>query len=543
VHLFDEDTFVCIRHEDDDELVAALEAAGFHQDDDVLDTWFSSALWPLSTLGWPRPEQFPETGGLVDTFNPSSVLCTARDIITLWVSRMVMFNRYFRDGLLPFRHVYIHPMIQDGYGQRMSKSLGNGVDPRDIVHSHGADALRFTLCRIATTTQDVRLPVDMMCPHCDSTFHPREMVSPAGYHVAAPEQQCHRCGKDIASGYGAASGAVIPDGQRPLARNTSAKFDEGRNFANKLWNAARFALQNLTDAEGGPGDDAGGVDDLALVDRWIIGRLHGTLHAIEDALADYQFNVYADAMYEFVWGDFCDWYLEAIKPTVRSSPGQQRVLAAVLDSILRLLHPICPFVTETLWPHVQAAGRPGLPGIELPPADLLAAAAWPDIACQVEDRAAVETFQQVQRLVEAIRAVRGSHGVPSRRRIRLLASPAVATLAGQAPEVVKVLGGLDAIEPLPDGRPEDAIPMAFEGEDCLLGGLADAVDVGSERKRLEKLVQAKERATDGFRRKLENPGYLAKAPAAVVEETRSRLAEAESQLAAARTALERITGH
>ncbi|MHC4107303.1 MAG: valine--tRNA ligase, partial [Planctomycetota bacterium] len=180
--------YVCIKdpegeHED---FVKQLEAAGYVRDPDVLDTWFSSGLWPISTMGWPRPQDSPETAGLLEIFNPSTVLVTARDIITLWVSRMVMFNRHLRDGKLPFRHAYINPVLQDGHGQMMSKSLGNGVDPRDIIHSHGADALRFVLCQIATSTQDIRMPVDMVCPHCSHGFHPQEATSPAGYRVAAP---------------------------------------------------------------------------------------------------------------------------------------------------------------------------------------------------------------------------------------------------------------------------------------------------------------------------------------------------------------------
>ncbi|MHC4991312.1 MAG: valine--tRNA ligase, partial [Planctomycetota bacterium] len=211
--------------DDQDELAAEAERDGFVRDPDVLDTWFSSGLWPLSTMGWPEPADFPETVGLLEAFNPTSVLCTGRDIITLWVSRMVMFNRYFREGEVPYRHVYINPMIQDGNGQRMSESLGNGVDPRDLIHSHGADALRFVLVRMATSTQDVRLPVDMICPHCETTFHPREITSPAGYRVAGPEQQCSKCSGTMISGYGVASGAATPSDDRPLARNSSTKFD------------------------------------------------------------------------------------------------------------------------------------------------------------------------------------------------------------------------------------------------------------------------------------------------------------------------------
>jgi valyl-tRNA synthetase len=181
--------YICVRGEADASVASDLEGAGFVQDEDVLDTWFSSALWPISTMGWPDPEAFPEAfpegSAVLNEWNPSDTLCTAREIITLWVSRMVMFNRYFNDGAIPFRDVYIHAMIQDGHGQKMSKSLGNGVDPRDIIHSHGADALRFTLAQMATATQDVRLPVDTVCPHCGAAFHPREITSPAGYRATS----------------------------------------------------------------------------------------------------------------------------------------------------------------------------------------------------------------------------------------------------------------------------------------------------------------------------------------------------------------------
>ncbi|MEM9021970.1 MAG: valine--tRNA ligase, partial [Planctomycetota bacterium] len=224
----------CCLREDDSELIAEIEAAGYVRDPDVLDTWFSSALWPLSTLGWPG-----ETDEL-KTWNPTSVLCTAREIITLWVSRMVMFNRYFKGGDLPFNDVFIHAMIQDGHGQKMSKSLGNGVDPMDIIHSHGADAMRYTLTKMTTQTQDVRLPVDMVAPGSGETFTPKYVSGPGGVKVAAPIQEHN--GEKMVSSYGVASGKEKPTDDMPLARNTSEKFDEGQKFANKLWNAFRFAL-------------------------------------------------------------------------------------------------------------------------------------------------------------------------------------------------------------------------------------------------------------------------------------------------------------
>ncbi|MEM9295951.1 MAG: class I tRNA ligase family protein, partial [Planctomycetota bacterium] len=222
--------------------IQELETVGWAQDPDVLDTWFSSALWPLSTLGWPAPEdfphEFPQGDAALQAWNPSAVLCTAREIITLWVSRMVMFNLYFR-GSIPFHDVFIHAMIQDGHGQKMSKSLGNGVDPMDIIHSHGADAMRFTLAHMTTHTQDVRMPVDCVDPHTGETFTPAVTTGSGGVKVMAPTQERH--GKAMTTAYGVASGLANPTDDAPLARNTSEKFDLGQRFCNKLWNAFRFS--------------------------------------------------------------------------------------------------------------------------------------------------------------------------------------------------------------------------------------------------------------------------------------------------------------
>jgi valyl-tRNA synthetase len=528
---------LCFGREDDttEELIRRAEADGFERDPDVLDTWFSSALWPLNTMGWPDPAAFEDTAGLLETFNPTSVLCTGRDIITLWVSRMVMFNRHFNGGKVPFRHVYINPMIQDGYGQRMSKSLGNGVDPRDIIHSHGADALRYSLVLMATSTQDCRMPVDMVCPHCAETFHPQEITSPAGYRVAGPTPTCPKCGKPMTSGYGAASGAARPTDEAPLARNTSAKFDRGRNFANKLWNATRFALHNLEG--GGRGTTSPG--DWTLVDRWIITRLHRTLHVVEDALADYQFSAYAEAMDDFVWRDFCDWYLEAIKPTVRSSPAQQQVLRTVLDATLRLLHPICPFITEALWPHVCATGASGLDGIRLAPSDLLATAAWPDIRCSIDDDEAATTFERVKTLVGAIRLIRAEKNVPVKRRITLHANDDARALIDAAGDIVQTLAGLETVAGL-DDRPGHVIPLAFEGGELFLSNIVDAVDVDAERDRLGRLIEEMESKAGNLRGRLANDAYLSKAPAHLVEETRGQLAQTDADLDAARRALESL---
>jgi valyl-tRNA synthetase len=524
---------VCLRREDDHETITMLEAAGFHQDPDVLDTWFSSALWPISTMGWPDPAEFPQTRGLLETFNPSTVLCTGREIITLWVSRMVMFNRIFRAGVLPFRDVYIHPMIQDGHGQKMSKSLGNGVDPRDIIASHGADALRFILVKMATATQDVRLPVDVLCPHCGRAFAPREVVTSSGHTVAAPLQECPSCGGGMTTAYGAASGAATPDASRPQALNSSGRFDDGRNFANKVWNAARFALGALGEA----GTAGAGAVPRRLVDRWMVTQLCRAWRTIEQAIAAYEFSAYADAMYDLVWRDFCDWYLESIKPTVGADAVQRQVLRTVLDAILRLLHPVCPFVTETLWPHLRELGEPGLAGVRVPRHDgPLARAPWPRIDSGAEDPGAEEEFTRIQGLVAAILNVRSEHRLPPRRAIVLHAPPQVLALVESGEGVVETRAVLGAVHPLGDA-PAGAVPLSFEAQRMWLEGVVQALDVTAERSRLEKALRRKQEAVMAYRRRLANADYLARAPAQRVQETRELLERTEAELDAAQVAL------
>ena len=525
------DLHVCLL---DDADGPALEAAGFTRDPDVLDTWFSSALWPLSTLGWPDPARWPGMSGLLDRYNPSSVLCTAREIITLWVSRMVMFNRYFL-GRLPFRHVFIHAMIQDGHGQKMSKSLGNGVDPRDIIHSHGSDAMRFTLVQLATNTQDVRLPVDMVDPWTGETFTPKWATTPAGYTVADAVQASPKDpSKRMISGFGAATGVATPSDETPLARNTSARFDLGRNFANKLWNATRFALSNLAQA-----DAASVAAPRTLLDRWMLARLAAATRAIDAGVADYEFHRVAEALYDLVWRDFCDWYLEGIKPTVRANATEQAVLAASLDAILRLLHPVCPFVTETLWPSVQAIrARTGeVEGLALAPSAFCTKAAWPAPAASLDDAAALADFARVQALVELVRRVRGERQVQPKRRIELLAGDSVRALIASAGGVVETMAGLGKVGPMPDARPATAVAIPFEGSEVLLDGLVDMVDAGAEKARLAKLVAEREKQAAGMRAKLGNEGYVAKAPPEVVEETRRKLAEVDADIEAAKRAL------
>ncbi|MCP3909881.1 MAG: valine--tRNA ligase [Actinomycetia bacterium] len=536
---------------DERALVAALEAAGYERDPDVLDTWFSSGLWPLSTMGWPWPEDFPETLGLLESFNPTSVLSTAREIITLWVSRMVMFNRYFLDGQLPYDDVFIHAMVQDGHGQKMSKSLGNGVDPRDIIHGHGADAMRFGLVQMTTDTQDVRMPVDLVCPHTGEAFTPEYITTPAGHVVAAPIQSSPSDpGNKMVSAYGVAAGVATPTDDLPLARNTSAKFDLGRNFANKVWNATRFSLRRLPTpatppelSAPGPGfvhsgaETSVGSASARFADRWILARLHHTIGSLESSLARYQFNAYADTLYTFVWNDVCDRYLEAIKPTIDGDPNQQIVLGAVLDSVLRLMHPVMPFVTEALWPAVSEARFGEVDGLTLPPSELLAVAPWPVADPVLADATTVTNFERAGQLIGQIRALRSERQVKPRQLVALHVPDSVAMLIAEADGVVQTLAGIGSVFDIADGRPEVASPLAFEGAEVLVSGLVDAADLEAERARLTKTIEAKTKQVDGFENRLGNPGYVNNAKPELVEETRQLLAAAQADLAAAQTAL------
>lgn len=559
------DIFICAKTDDE---LRQFEETGYSKDPDVLDTWFSSALWPMSTMGWPDPGQDPQFAGMLEAFNPTSVLCTGRDIITLWVSRMVMFNRHFlgssgggialravSDGSngeqhssescatsdLPFDDVYIHPIIQDGHGQRMSKSLGNGVDPLDIITTHGADAMRFVLAGIATATQDVRLGVDLVCPHCSATFEPKWVTSPAGYQVAAPEQSCPQCSKPMVTSYGVASGKVQPRDDAPLAGNTSSRFDDGQKFCNKLWNAARFAMMMLGEAPQNTAQNAVAPSNLSLVDRWMLSRLARATRQIDDAIGSYQFSVYASTCYDLLWRDFCDWYLESIKRTIKDDPGQRAVLRATFDAILRLLHPIIPFVTESIYEQVRTIDGAPIDGLTLNAPttdDLLASAGWPRIDASLIDEEAEAEYARIQALVKEIRDVRAQHRVPPSRRITLHATPELASRLAAVGALVQILANVDEIagpEPAPG-----AVAFRHEDVELHLSNLADAVDAGAERERLTKQVEEFDKSIRALEGRLNNPGYTQKAPEKLVNQTRDQLEKAKADRQAAAEALERI---
>jgi len=449
------------------------------RDPDVLDTWFSSALWPFSTLGW--PQDTPE----LQTWNPGHVLCTAREIITLWVSRMVMTNLYFRDTV-PFTDVFIHAMIQDGQGRKMSKSLGNGVDPLDIIKSHGSDAMRYTLAAMTTNTQDVRLPV----------------------------------AKDPVTGH-----------------NTSDKFDVGRNFANKLWNAGRFVLQNLTKLHNESVDVQAPLLDQGMADTWVLSRLATTVRDANKALEGFQFHTYAQGLYEFFWRDLCDWYIEAVK--VKTSSGSetmllksQRVLAACLDVSLRLLHPVMPFITEELWKHLNEVTLiRGFQGLKLPANanGLLVTASWPIVDEQLIRPRVESEFTQVQQIVGALRQVRTTHQVSPKQTVDYSATAPseVADKITVNQGLIETLANVKTCQVGPEVcKPDDAVATVIGDIHLYLHGL---VDKDAEKARLTKRLGDIQKSIGALSGRLTNKAYIEKAPAHLVEQTRDQLEAAQKQ--------------
>lgn len=565
------DIFIC-PHTDELARLWELEKAGFTQDQDVLDTWFSSALWPMSTMHW------PENSPLLQAFNPSSTLCTAREIITLWVSRMVMFNRYLRGselgepargtGPLPFKNVFIHAVIQDGHGQKMSKSLGNGVDPLDIISSHGADAMRFTLCHMTTQTQDVRMPVDLVCPHTGEVFAPRMITNKDGYTVAAPIQDSPKDkSKKMVTVYGVASGEAKASAEMPLAKTTSSKFDLGRNFANKLWNASRFTLGILEkrdeetkrrrdEVEEKPTTNSAsglsGTSSLrlsgtsSLLDRWLLSRLVTAVGEVNASLNSFEFSSYATTMYDLLWRDFCDWYLEGIKPTVAADAHQRAVLANALESILRLLHPVMPFVTEAIWEKVRDLKAAPVAGITLSPArnnGLLATAGWPIVADSLKDPKAEADFERVRSLVTSIRDVRSQHQVLPRRKVTLHI-PAGFTLDADASALACTFANLELLTkdaPKPEAAANGVVAFSFDGHPFHLSNLRDAAAAGAsndaEKARLTKLVADLTKSVATLEGRLNNPGYADKAPPHMVQQSKDQLAKAKAELATAQATL------
>jgi valyl-tRNA synthetase len=454
-----------------------LEADGWVRDDDVLDTWFSSALWPFSTLGW--PDATPE----MKAYYPGNVLCTAREIITLWVSRMVMMGQYCA-GDIPFRDVYIHAMIQDGLGRKMSKSLGNGIDPLDIIDSHGADAMRFTLASMTTDTQDVRMPVEEL---------------------------------------------KLPDGR---TANTSPKFDIGRNFCNKLWNASRFAMMNLEGTSPAAFDAA----KMDISDRWILSRLAATAAEASRQIDAFKFNEPVMQIYRFFWNDLCDWYLEWVKPRMRddaAKPIAQNVLAFVLDQTLRLLHPFVPFITEGIFQQLrQIAPDRRLPGVAEPAsADAVIVATWPEGLDSLIRPDIDAQIDLVQNVIRPIREIRSQYNVPPKNRLTATAAAPAdrCEVLNRLSSLITHLAGLERFEAAPSVDKPGHAATAMVGDIRVF--VHHIIDPAAEKQRLAKQKEQIEAMLKPVEAKLANPNFVGRAKPEVIEQARGRLAELQGQLA------------
>jgi valyl-tRNA synthetase len=475
------------------------------QDEDVLDTWFSSALWPISTLGW--PDSTPELA----RYYPTSVLVTGFDIIFFWVARMVMFGLKFT-GDVPFREVYIHGLVRDAEGQKMSKSRGNVLDPLDIIDGIDVDAL------VAKRTAGLLRPQD--APRIE----------------AATRRQF----PDGIPGYG--TDALRFTFASLATQGRDVRFDLGRiegnrNFCNKLWNATRFVQGGLAQATIPLTVD---VAAMGLPERWIRSRLARVTQEVDTAFTTYRFDLAAQALYEFTWNEYCDWYLELSKTVLQdpaAAPATRRctqaTLVQVLDSILRLLHPLMPFITEELWQRLKPVSGQG--------ADSIQHAPWPAFPATVVDEEAERRIRWLQDFVLGVRRIRGEMNIPPGKPLGLLFQAGSSEELAWLEELRPWIGNLARLARI--GLADDAVPesaTAIAGQSTLFIPLADLIDPEAEVRRLTKELDRLAGDRDRTEAKLANPSFVERAPAEVVLRERERLAELHAAIARLSEQRERI---
>ena len=497
-----------------EELEAELEQAGMVQEQDVLDTWFSSALWPHSTFGW--PEQTED----LRYYYPTSTLITSRDIITLWVARMVLTGLN-NMGDVPFREVFIHPKILDGYGETMSKSKGNGVDPLDIIEKFGADALRFGITYLCTETQDVRMPVQFECPHCtaliDQTKKNRELA----------RIDCPQCGKAFATQWATSAE------DKSLVRSpvVSERFEVSRNFCNKLWNVARLTLINLNGYTAAPVQD----DQLAFEDRWILSRLATVTQRVTDGLERYKYGEVSRELYDFAWDEFCSVYAEMIKGRVDERGKRavtQRVLAHVLDVLLRLLHPIMPFLTEEVWQLLgQVAPERGLSKLT-PSSQSIAIAPWPAVNRDHQDAELEERFAKFQDVLGGLREIRSRQQIAPKQQIEfsVRCESTLSELLEPMESYFQLMAKATSVGWGPKTEPpKTGVQKTVAGAELFVD-LKDLIDVDAEIARLSKQAEKLKKAIAGKEKKLDNAKFLERAPAEVVQKERDSLVDMQEEL-------------
>ena len=412
--------------------------AGYTQDPDVLDTWFSSALWPFSTLGWPN------NTADVKKFYPTSVLVTGYDILFFWVARMMLFGLFAMDGVPPFHTIVLHGLVRDQFGKKMSKSRGNVVDPLEFIDKYGADALRFTLARGSNPGKDQALAEDWI----------------AG----------------------------------------------SRNFATKLWNATRFAMMNGATIEG----PLPSIDSLSDIDKWVLSRLSETTAEYTSLIQSYEFARACETIYHFAWDDLCDWYLELSKETFASGNAapSQRVLGHVLDTLFRLLHPVMPFITETLWTTLTGG-------------ETLVTAAWPTADSAHLNEKSEALVGELQKIITEVRRFRNDQGVKPSQKIpgRIIAPAEVTAYASAMAFLLKL--------ELTEFTPSASVEIGSMKVELDLSG---TVDVAAERARLEKDLVTAQKDMKTAEVKLSNEGFMAKAPANVVAEIKERMAATSADI-------------
>ncbi|MBK1630186.1 valine--tRNA ligase [Thiohalocapsa halophila] len=488
------------------------------QDPDVLDTWFSSALWPFSTLGW------PEQTDRLQTFYPTSVLITGFDIIFFWVARMIMMGLKFMDDV-PFRDVYIHGLVRDAQGNKMSKSKGNVLDPIDLIDGIELEPL-----------------VDKRT---------KGMMQP---HLAEKIAQATR--KEFPDGIPAYGTDALRFTFAALATTgRDIKFDLGRiegyrNFCNKLWNASRYVLMNVGATSGGDdavdvldhrGKDAAPTDagdiELSAADRWIRARLHRAIAQVRTAIDAYRFDLAAQAIYEFTWSELCDWYLELAKPVLTgehasdaAKRGTRRTLVQTLETLLRLAHPFLPFITEEIWQKVKplAPSPAGYDG------ETIMLAPYPVADAAVDDPAAVAEMEWVQQFILGVRRIKGEMNIAPGKSLPVLVTNAGAqdrAWIEHARPYLDFLAKTESITVLEDEAEAPESAIALVGDMKLLIPMAGLIDKDAELKRLDKEIAKLRADIARIEGKLANPNFVDKAPAAVVQKERERLTEQGAALA------------
>lgn len=513
----------CLRDEGDT-YATELEKLGYQRQEDVLDTWFSSALWPHSTLGW--PEKTPE----LEYFYPTSTLITSRDIITLWVARMVLMGLN-NVGKVPFREVFIHPKILDGYGETMSKSKGNGVDPIDIIDKFGPDSLRFGLTWLATDTQDVRMPVQFECPHCQTQLNQTKQ------NRELSVIECSKCKQPFST----IKAATPEELALPRGSVVSERFEVARNFCNKLWNASRFVMMNLQGFKPQSLD----IKSLPLEDRWILSRLATTTKAVNEAITTYQHADAARLIYEFAWDEFCSYYVEMAKPRLqdeKKKPATQAVLAHVLDQLLRLLHPMTPFITEAIWQELARFGNARTLNGKPLTGKWLMRADWPEAQDSHIDETIEQQFAKFVAVLGSLREIRSRQNLAPKDEIPFTVQCDEATKKLLTPMTpfFKALANANCVG-LGSGfeTPSSPAQVSVDGMEVCVD-LGSFIDVAAEISRNEKQEANLEKQIAGKTAKLSNASFVDRAPPDVVEKERASLNDLEQQLESVRQALVKL---